>query len=72
MIALDELTYTIKRMELIINNADSLEERTMARVIHDSLLNMVGPLEHISPAEFAALCQQEEFREKEQEKEDTR
>ena len=42
----------------------------MARVVHDSLMNMLGPLEHIPPAEFATLCQQEEFREKEQEKED--
>lgn len=70
MIATDELKSTISRLELIINNSDSLEERTMARVVHDSLMNMLGPLEHISPAEFANLCQQEEFREKEQEKED--
>lgn len=70
MIATDELKSTISRLELIINNSDSLEERTMARVVHDSLMNMLGPLEHIPPAEFANLCQQEEFREKEQEKED--
>lgn len=70
MIAIEELKYTIKRMELIINTSVSLEERTMARVVHDSLFNMIGPLEHISPAEFVALCQQEEFREKELEKED--
>lgn len=71
MIATDELKSTIKRLELVINNADSLEERTMARVIHDSLMNMLGPIEHIPPAEFATLCQQQEFREKEeQEKED--
>lgn len=70
MIATDELKSTISRLELIINNSDSLEERTMARVVHDSLMNMLGPLEHIQPAEFATLCQQEEFREKEQEKED--
>lgn len=70
MIATDELKSTISRLELIINNSDSLEERTMARVVHDSLMNMLGHLEHIPPAEFATLCQQEEFREKEQEKED--
>ena len=70
MIATDVLKSTISRLELIINNSDSLEERTMARVVHDSLMNMLGPLEHIPPAEFATLCQQEEFREKEQEKED--
>ena len=70
MIATDELKSTISRLELIINNSDSLEERTMARVVHDSLMNMLAPLEHIPPVEFATLCQQEEFREKEQEKED--
>lgn len=70
MLALVELNATIKRLELIINNSSTLEERTMARIVHDSLMNMVGPLEHIPPAEFATLCQQEEFREKEQEKED--
>ena len=70
MIAIEELKSTINRLELIINNSEVLEERTMAKVVHDSLLNMVGPLEHIPPAAFATLCQQEEFREKELEKED--
>jgi len=70
MIAIEELKSEIKRLELVINNADSLEERTMAKIVHDSLLNMLGPLEHIPPAEFATLCQQQEFAEKEQEKED--
>ena len=57
-------------MELVINSSDSLEERTMAKVIHDSLLNMLGPLEHIPPAEFNTLCQQQAYIEQEHEKED--
>jgi hypothetical protein len=68
MIALDELASMNKRLDLIIDNCDSLEERTMASIVKQNTMQMLRSLSNIHDAQFAALC--EEQSKLEQEKSD--
>lgn len=68
MIALDELSSMNKRLDLIIDNCDSLEERTMASIVKQSTMQMLKSLSNIPNEQFAALCEQQS--ELEQEKPD--
>lgn len=68
MIALDELTYFSKRIELIANNSSSLEERTMANIVMNYLTNIIVQLSNIPAQEFKDLCIQQEKLEKQTEK----
>lgn len=68
MIALDELTYFNKRIELIANNSSSLEERTMANIVMNYLSNITAQLSNIPTQEFKDLCIQQEKIEKLSEK----
>lgn len=68
MIALDELTYFNKRIELIANNSSSLEERTMANIVMNYLSNITVQLSNIPTQEFKDLCIQQEKIEKLSEK----
>ena len=68
MIALDEVISTAKRIDLIINSCDSVEERTMAVLVKQSLLQTGRALSSIPEEQFKELCKEQE--EMEQEKQD--
>lgn len=70
MIALEELNAFNKRLELIVNNSDSLEERTMASCILGNLQNIAMQLSRIPPKDFEMLCQQQAELEEQSNKED--
>ncbi len=65
MIALDEVIATAKRIDLIINSCDSVEERTMATLVKQSLLQTVRALGSIPEEQFKELCKEQEEMEQE-------
>lgn len=64
MIALDEVTATAKRVDLILNSCNSIEERTMAVLIKQNLLQLIMSLNNIPEDQFKELCKQQEEIEK--------
>ena len=65
MIALEELAAMNKRLDLIIDNSDVLEERTMASIVKQNVMQMLKSLSLIPDAQFKELCAQQEELEKE-------
>lgn len=65
MIALDELSSMNKRLDLIIDNCDSLEERTMASVVKQNITQILRALSNIPAEQFTALCEEQSELEKE-------
>ena len=65
MIALDELASMNKRLDLIIDNCDSLEERTMASIVKQNTMQMLKSFSNIPSEQFAVLCEEQSKLEKE-------
>lgn len=70
MIALDELNAFNRRIELIVNNSSSLEERTMASCVLSNLQNIAMQLSHIPSKDFEMLCKQQAELEEQSNKEE--
>ena len=65
MIALDELASMNKRLDLIIDNCDSLEERTMASIVKQNTMQMLKSFSNIPSEQFVVLCEEQSKLEKE-------
>lgn len=67
MLAIDELNSTIKRIDLIIANSESLEERTMAVIVKNNLMPMLMQLDKLpGTLTFEQLCNEQKTEEEKQ------